>query len=64
MLTIESAPTEALPDLAPQLGDELGDEVLLTAANKPAVKVKAGLRSRAASQPHNPRAWTASGTVD
>lgn len=64
MLTIEFAPTEALPALDPRLGDQLGDEVLLTAVNKPADKVKAGLRSRAARQPHNPRAWTASGTVD
>jgi hypothetical protein len=64
MLTIESAPSEVLPDLDPCLGDQLGDELLLIAATKRAGKVKAGLRSSAAGQRHNARAWTAGGNVD
>jgi hypothetical protein len=64
VLTIESAPSEVLPALDPHLGDQLGDELLLTAATKRAGRVKAGVRSRAAGQRHNARAWTASGNVD
>jgi hypothetical protein len=64
MLTIESAPSEVLPDLDPHLGDQLGDELLLTAAKKRAGKVEAGLHSSAAGRRHNARAWTASGNVD
>jgi hypothetical protein len=64
MLTIESAPSEVLPDLDPRLGDQLGDELLLTAAKKRAGKVAAGLHGSAAGQRHNARAWTASGNID